>query len=385
MPHKKLSQFQTHTDRRKYLEKKLKIKLNKTAEAFTNQDCLEKVHCENLIGATSLPVGVSGPVEVKHFSFQEGKFLDIKKYYLPLATTEGALVASVSRGIKLINLSGGVEIWVKRIGTTRGPVFEVKNLTEGIKLEKCLKQNKSKLDQICSKLSSHLTLLDFEIKIVGHLVFIRFYFDTKDAMGMNMVTIASQAFAEKIEAETGVKCQTVSGNFCVDKKPSWQNFLKGRGFEVQTSVRLKAKNIRKYLKVEPVNFFQTWLDKCMIGSSISGSLGFNAHFANVVAAFFLATGQDPAQVVEGSQGITTIRLEKDQDLTISTNQPSIMLATVGGGTKLTTQREMLNLIGVEKSIDLAGVLGAGVLAGEISLLASQTEGSLGKAHQKLGR
>ena len=127
------------------------------------------------------------------------------------------------------------------------------------------------------------------------------------------------------------------------------------------------------------------MDKCLLGSSMAGSLGFNAHFANVVAAFFIATGQDPAQVVEASQGITTMKKTKDGKLNISIYMPSVMLATVGGGTKLSCQREVLNLLKVQKAESLAAILASAVLAGEISLLSSQTEGSLGKAHQELGR
>ena len=367
-----LKDFKTTRERREFLEEKLKIKLKTVSKTHVDEE--KFIRCENLIGTTTLPLGVAGPLSI-----------DEQNYYVPLATTEGALVASVSRGCKAINLSGGVRVLVENVGTTRGPVFETSGLEESIRFKKWLENNFNLLKVEAEKTSSHLKLLRLETSIVGTYVYVRFYFDTQEAMGMNMVTIASDVIAKYIEQKTKIKCLSVSGNFCVDKKPAWSNFLNGRGKKVWAEAILKKEVVGEVLKTTPEEFFEVWLAKCMIGSTISGSLGFNAHFANIVAAFFAATGQDLAHVVEGSMGITTSKILKNNDLYVSVYLPAVMIGTVGGGTKLKTKQEALSIIGAKNSIELAKVLSGAVLAGEISLLASLSEGTLSKAHQRLGR
>ncbi|HEX7542982.1 MAG TPA: hydroxymethylglutaryl-CoA reductase [Patescibacteria group bacterium] len=372
-----LNEFKTAKERREFLEEKLKIKLGTIAKAFVDSE--KTIHCENLIGATTLPLGVTGPISIKN------EELRIKNYYIPLATTEGALVASVNRGCKAINLSGGVTTSVENVGTTRGPVFETSGIKESLIFKNWLNKNFNLLKSKAEKTSSHLRLKKLGTRIVGRYVYVRFYFDTQEAMGMNMATIATDLMTQFIEEKTKIKCLSISGNFCIDKKPAWLNFLSGRGKKVWAEIILKKEVVKQVLKTTPEKFFEVWLAKCMIGSAMSGSLGFNAHFANVVAAFFAATGQDLAHVVEGSMGITTSKVLKNRDLYVSVYLPAVMIGTVGGGTKLKTKQEGLSIIGAKTSIELAEVLGGAVLAGEISLLASLAEGTLSKAHKKLGR
>jgi hydroxymethylglutaryl-CoA reductase (NADPH) len=204
-------------------------------------------------------------------------------------------------------------------------------------------------------------------------------------MGMNMVTIATQAIIDVIEEETKIKCLSITGNFCVDKKPGWQNFLNGRGKQVWAEATLSKEAITGILKTIPDELYEVWLSKCLIGSIMSGSMAFNSHFANIVAAFFAATGQDLAHVVEGSLGVTTMKKHANDSLYVSVYLPDVMIGIIGGGTKLKVKQEALAIIGAKSSIELAKVLSGAVLAGEISLLASLAEGSLAKAHQKLGR
>ncbi len=372
----RLSQFKDPNQRRQYLSKKLKINL----EAIKNSllDSEEYIHCENLIGATSLPLGVAGPLRIK------GEFVKAD-FYIPLATTEGALVASVNRGCKAVFDSGGVNVQTHRVGATRGPVFYTGSLKETGKFFHWIKKNENKLGQVAEKTSAHLKFKKLDIRTLSDLAFIRFYFDTQDAMGMNMVTIASQKIVDYIEKETKYKCLSVAGNFDIDKKASWLNFINNRGFKGWAEVVISKKIVAEGLKTTPQQIFEVWLSKCLLGSAMSGSLGFNSHFANIVAAFFAATGQDLAHVVEGSLGITTAKVLSNGDLYFSIYMPSLMLGTVGGGTKLKTKQEALKIIGVKKSVELAEVLLAAVLAGELSLLSSLAEGTLAKAHHKLGR
>jgi hydroxymethylglutaryl-CoA reductase (NADPH) len=372
-----LKDFKTTKERRSFLEKKLKIKLENVTKAHVDDE--KTIRCENLIGSTTLPLGVAGPISIKN------EELRVKNYYVPLATTEGALVASVSRGFKAINLSGGATSFVENVGVTRGPVFETSGLGECFKLKKWLDENFDLVKNEAEKTSSHLKLKKLGVRIAGTYVYVRFYFATQDAMGMNMVTIATEKISQFIQKNTDVKCLAVSGNFCIDKKPAWLNFIAGRGKKVSAEVILRKEVIKEILKTTPEKFFEVWLAKCMIGSAMSGSLGFNAHFANIVAAFYGATGQDLAHVVEGSMGMTTSKVLKNGDLYVSVYLPAVMIGTVGGGTKLKTKQEALSIIGAKNSIELAEVLGSAVLAGEISLLASLSEGSLAETHQKLGR
>ena len=367
-----LKDFKSTKERREYIEKSRKIKLDNTARTLIEDE--KDINCENLIGASAFPLGVAGPLSI-----------DGKDYFIPLATTEGALVASVSRGCKAINLSGGTKSFIENVGVTRGPVFETSGLEESMKLKKWLKDNFNLLKTEAEKTSSHLKLKKLGTRIAGTYVYVRFYFDTQEAMGMNMVTIATEKISQFIQKNTKVRCLAVSGNFCIDKKPAWLNFISGRGKKAWAEAVLKREVVKDVLKTTPEEFFEVWLSKCMIGSAMSGSLGFNAHFANVVAAFFAATGQDMAHTVEGSMGVTTSKVLENGDLYVSIYMPSVMIGTVGGGTKLKIKQEALSIIGAENSIELAKVLSGAVLAGEISLLASLAEGTLAKTHQKLGR
>lgn len=371
-----LRSFNNNTDRRKALEEEKNISLEYIGRSFNDEE--EKVHCENLIGAISLPVGVAGPITI-HGSFISGDFI------LPLATTEGALVASISRGCKAIRQSNGALVHIEQVGTTRGALFEVANIKEGAEFRKWLQENTSTIASKAEQTSSHLKFLKLEAVQNGKNVYVRFYYDTQDAMGMNMVTIATNAISLYIQDEKKVKCVAVAGNYDNDKKPSWLNFISGRGKKGWAEVILTKEVIKEVLKTSPEKLYQIVIKKCWGGSMMSGSLGFNAHFANVTAAFFAATGQDLAHVVEGSQGITSAEILESGDLYFSVYLPDIMIGTVGGGTKLHTQTEARSIIGVKTAEELAEVYVAAILAGELSLLASLAENTLACAHEKLGR
>lgn len=376
-----LRAYKTAADRRNAVEKISGAKLTHIGTYSLDEQAVSSKNCENMIGVAQVPLGVAGPLTV-HGEHAQGDYL------LPLATTEGALVASISRGSKAINASGGVLVYTQRVGQTRGPVFVTSSLVEQKKLTVWLKSNKAKLQKTAQITSQHISLENMHVNAVARYVFVRFVFDTQDAMGMNMVTIASSAMTALIEKETGATCLSVAGNFDIDKKPAWLNFINNRGFVVWAETVIKKAVLHEVLKTTAEAVFDVWLGKCMIGSAMSGSLGFNAHFANVIAALFLATGQDPAHVVEGSMGITTTKALPNGDLYVSVYLPCVIAGTVGGGTGLATQQEALQLLGVAgagKVEKFAEIIGGAVLAGEISLLASLAEGSLGTAHEKLGR
>jgi len=375
---KKLSDIATAQERRQSLEENGGISLNAVGSALSTSD-EKNAHCENMIGAISIPLGIAGPISI----INEKK--EIKNAYIPLATTEGALVASVSRGCKAVTTAGGANTYVEHIGTTRGPVFETAGLAQSVAFKKWLEIHEAEITQTANETSSHLKYLKIDIQIIGRLVYLRLYFDTDQAMGMNMVTIATNAICAFIEANTDAICISIAGNFDVDKKPAWMNSIAGRGRKIWADVQINQDIVCEILKTTPSELYEVWLSKCMVGSAISGSMGFNCHFANIVAAFFAATGQDLAHVVEGSMGITTTKVLPNGALYMSVYLPSIMVGMIGGGTHLETQFQARQITGTKTTDELAQVLAAAVLAGELSLLASLAEGSLSKVHKKLGR
>jgi hydroxymethylglutaryl-CoA reductase (NADPH) len=375
---KNLRNYKSVLERRKALEKEVKVSLNNIGSFTLDEAVAGSRNCENMIGAAQIPMGIAGPLKIKN------EKLKMKNYYVPLATTEGALVASVNRGCKAITESGGASADSYRVGATRGPVFLVKNLKESDTLNRFLEEHLVDLQKIAKTTSRHLTLTKYMDRGVGHYRYVRFVFDTQDAMGMNMVTIATQKIVEFIETKTVARCISLAGNYDMDKKPSWLNVIEGRGIKAWAEVTIPQRTLTGVLKTTAQKMYDVWLAKCMMGSAMSGSMAFNAQYANVVAALFLATGQDIAHVVEGSVGITTAEVMK-KNLYVSVYLPDLMVGTVGGGTGLATQKEALKLLGVEHSRQLAEVVAGAVLAGEISLLASLSEGTLASAHQHLAR
>jgi len=209
-----------------------------------------------------------------------------------------------------------------------------------------------------------------------------------------MATIAcDRAVNQLIEPTTGVPCIGLSGNYCVDKKPAAINWQEGRGKRIYAEVLLDGPILHHILKTNSRELVEVQYRKNLLGSIAAGSMGFNAHYANVLSAFFIATGQDPAHVVEGSMGITCIESRGPDSVFASVFMPDVPLGAIGGGTALDTQREALSILGVapdpekpgEAVTKLAEILGAVVLAGELSLMAAFTSNDLARAHEKLAR
>lgn len=371
-----LRSCKSYMERRLALEKELGLSLKIIGQTLSDKE--DSIHCENCIGAISLPVGVAGPL---HIHGLHGS----REVYIPLATTEGALVASVNRGCKIINDVGGVSIISSHVGVTRGPLFEVDTIKAGQQFCKWLIDNQKNLVKVANQTSDHLKLKSIFPIHHGRHVYVRFYFDTDQAMGMNMATIASTKVAEYIERKTTTRLLAIAGNFDTDKKPSWLNMILGRGQRLWAEVIITQEHVKKILHVEPRQIEKIVIHKCWGGSIMAGSMGFNAHFANIVAAFFVATGQDLAHVSEGSLGVTFAEVLENGDLYFSVFLPDILIGVVGGGTKLKTQTEARSITKAKKSNELAEVLGGAVLAGELSLIGSIAEGTLSQAHTKLGR
>lgn len=376
-----LRDYKNSAERRTFLESELKTDLSNISKFSFTEESVSGKNIENLIGSTQIPLGIAGPLLIK-------KDETSTIHYIPLATTEGALVASVSRGCKAIYESGGAIIQLNNVGVTRAPVFKTSGIGHCVEIKKWLTTNYEKLKSLSESTSSHLKLLKIDSNFSGRNLFIRFHFDSEDAMGMNMATIAVEQVIPLIEKETHSKCISVSGNYDVDKKPAWLNFITGRGKRVWAEVVIPKAIIKSVLKATPEKIADLVYRKILVGSIMSGSMGFNAHYSNIIAAIFTATGQDLGQVVEGSLGITSAEITDNGDLYFSIHLPSLMIGTVGGGTNLPTQKEALSIMGIKNQGDsskFAGIIASTILAGELSLLASQSAGTLGESHINLAR
>lgn len=371
--------------RRRALERMTEAGLEHLGRYSLDAGHAARRNCENFIGAAQVPVGIAGPLAVR------GEAVD-GDVHVPLATTEAALVASTNRGCAAIRRAGGARVGVEDVGMTRAPVFRTDGMEETREFLRWISEHEAEIRRAAEGTSRYLRLVEVRPHSFGTTVLLRFRFRTGDAMGMNMVTVAcDRAVREVIEPGTGVECVALSGNYCTDKKPSTINVQEGRGKRIFAEAVLDEAVLRECLKTSARALVEAQYRKNLLGSIAAGSQGYNAHFANVVAAFFIATGQDPAHVVEGSLGITCVEARGPESVYASIYMPDVPLGAIGGGTQLATQREALELMGIRPDSArpghavrrLAEILGGAVLAGEISLLAAFTSQDLARAHESL--
>ncbi|GJN15756.1 hypothetical protein PR202_gb02695 [Eleusine coracana subsp. coracana] len=344
--------------------------------------------CELPVGYVQLPVGVAGPL-----------LLDGRRFYVPMATTEGCLVASTNRGCKAIAESGGATSVVLKDGMTRAPVARLPTARRAADLKAFLEDpaNFETLSVVFNRSSRFARLQGVQCAMAGRNLYMRFSCRTGDAMGMNMVSKGVQNVLDFLQDDfPDMDVISISGNFCSDKKPAAVNWIEGRGKSVVCEAVIKEEVVRKVLKTNVQALVELNTIKNLAGSAIAGALGgFNAHASNIVTAIFIATGQDPAQNVESSHCITMLEPVNDgTDLHISVTMPSIEVGTVGGGTQLASQAACLDLLGVKGANRespgsnarlLATVVAGGVLAGELSLLSALAAGQLVKSHMKYNR
>ncbi|WP_342677621.1 hydroxymethylglutaryl-CoA reductase (NADPH) [Methanofollis sp. UBA420] len=371
--------------RREYIEGESGADLGALGTFSIGIDRVVKRNIENMIGAVQVPVGVAGPLKING-EYAEGT------YWLPLATTEGALVASANRGASAITKAGGADVRVLSDAMTRAPVFAARDIVHAKEVADWAGAHLADLAAAAEKTTSRGKLLSVTPYVVGTNVFLRCAYDTKDAMGMNMATIATAEIADLVEAETGAHLVALSGNMDVDKKPAAMNLIEGRGKTVVAGVHLSDELIQTVLKTDAKTLAAVNYRKNLVGSARAGALGFNAHAANIIAALYLACGQDAAHVVEGSSAITTVE-ETEGGAYVAVTLLAVQVGTVGGGTGIDTQSACLNLLGVRGGGEPEGthakafaeIIGAGVLAGELSLLGALAANHLARAHKQLGR
>ncbi|KAL7580214.1 hypothetical protein ACA910_012961 [Epithemia clementina (nom. ined.)] len=365
-------------------------------DAFALQDLpsqpsldYSRVHganCEIVVGYVPIPVGLVGPLRVNDMSV-----------YVPMATTEGCLVASTNRGCKAISVLGAKAI-VVRDGITRAPCVRLPSAMEAARLKLWCENpdNFALLKAAFEKTTSFGKLKSCSPTIAGRNVYLRLVCFSGDAMGMNMVSKGSLAVIDLLKIEfPELQLIALSGNMCTDKKAAATNWIEGRGKSVVAEATIPKEVVHKTLKTTVKAIVETNINKNLIGSAMAGTIGgFNAHAANIVTAIFIATGQDPAQNVESSNCITILEETETNDLHMSVTMPSVEVGTVGGGTTLPAQAACLKAMGCQggdrgnpgsNAQRLALIIASAVMAGELSLIAALAANTLVQAHMTHNR
>ena len=338
---------------------------------------------EHFTGVAQIPLGIAGPLLVNG-EHAQGEF------YVPLATTEGTLVASYNRGMRVIRECGGVKCTVVGDNMQRAPVFSFENAADARKFADWLAANTDTIRKVCDESDRFVSLKYIDYYLVSRFCYTRFNFTTGDAAGMNMVGKATFAACNWIlQHFDGAEVQDffLESNFATDKKASMINSMRTRGKRVTAEMVVKRQVLQDVMDADTEQLHRH-AGIANIGSMLAGANNNGCHAANAITAIFIATGQDVANVAESSAGILYTELTEDKDLYISITLPSLIVATIGGGTGLPTQSESLQIMdceGVGKVMKFAEIVAGTVLAGEISLAAAISSLDWVSSHDQYGR
>jgi len=336
---------------------------------------------EHFTGAAQVPLGIAGPLLVNG-EHAQGDF------YVPMATAEGTLVASYNRGMKLTREAGGVTATVIDDAMQRAPAFGFDSAREARDFSAWVEEN---IDAIREQAEGSTTigkLRNIEQYTASRFVFLRFNYTSGDAAGQNMTGKATAAACIWIrEQYEPVRYFQLEANFATDKKASQVNTLHTRGKRVVAEVTLPGDMVEQHLNTSTELIYRA-RQISSLGGFMSGVINNGSHSANAIAALFIATGQDAANVAESSTAMVYAELLPEGDYYYSITIPSLIVATYGGGTGLPTQRECLDLLGCYgegKVRKLAEIIAATVLCGELSLGAAVVAEEWVDAHDRLGR
>jgi hydroxymethylglutaryl-CoA reductase (NADPH) len=337
---------------------------------------------ESYIGTVDIPVGLAGPLRING---RNGTVI----YQVPLATTEAALVASYQRGSRLITAAGGCDVRVLDQGVSRAPMFAFEGLVDAERFARFITDNSGELHAVVAKITSHGRLIGVRPVVEGNHVYVDLRFRTGDASGQNMVTFAADAVCKAILEQAPVKPEHwfLEANFSGDKKASSKTLGDVRGKRVAADLYIPRELVRQRLHTTPERIVDYWYAGAL-GGVMSGTTGIQGHFANGLAALYLACGQDVACVAESATGTTRFERTAENDLYACVTLPNIMVGTVGGGTGLPSAKaclDILGLAGAGKSIALAEVCAGIVLAGELSIVGALCSGDFATAHLSLSR
>ena len=352
-----------------------------TVSSYTIDPAVSRGNIENFTGTVQVPLGIAGPLTLVG-EHAKGDF------YIPMATTEGTLVASYSRGMRVISECGGVRTTVVKHSMQRAPVFLFNNALEAREFGKWLEANLDSIRGVVKTSSRTGRLTEIEQYIVANMMYTRFCYTTGDAAGQNMTGKATLFACEWIRANHPLKPRYIlSGNIDTDKKHSMMNMIQTRGKRVIAEFVLKRDVAKELLRIE-TEWLYRYRQIASVGTMQAGSAYSGAHSANGIAAMFIATGQDAANVAESHAGLNYGELLDNGDFYWSVTLPSLICATYGGGTALPAQREcleMMDCFGAGKADKLAEIIAAVVLAGDVSLSSAILAHEWVSSHEKMGR
>jgi hydroxymethylglutaryl-CoA reductase (NADPH) len=366
--------------RREFAKQQRNVELNHVG-GFSFEPSVLPGNIENFIGVAQVPIGLAGPLLVNG-EFARGEF------FVPLATTEGTLVASYNRGMKLLRESGGVTATVVDDAMQRAPVFVFKSAREAKDFGAWIKDNFAEIKASAETTTSTGRLRDIQQFPASRFLYLRFNYTTGDAAGQNMVGKATKAACDWIQTVyPGIERYQLEGSLATDKKTSFVNTLNTRGKKVIAEAVIPAAKLEEIMHVSVEKIFEARLAS-QLGGYIAGVNNNGAHSANGITAMFIACGQDVANIAESSAAAVYAEITRTGDYYFSVTIPSLIVATYGGGTGLPTQRECLELLdcyGKDKAKKFAEIVAATVLCGELSLGTAVIADEWVSSHEQLGR
>jgi hydroxymethylglutaryl-CoA reductase (NADPH) len=365
--------------RRLWLEKKTGVRLDQVGACTMPTEHM-RGNIENPIGSAQMPLGIAGPLLIRG-DFARGTF------YVPLATTEGALVRSYERGMVTATRAGGVTTRIEVDENRVCPSFMFDAVADARRFVEEVGDHVPALRAEAEATTRHGRLLRVEPRQVGREVIVAFCYHTGDAQGMNMIVKATERACEWVLRRGLARSYHIFSGLSSEKRASAALLGTGKGKTVIAGACLPPSLTRAYLHTTPEQLVAVW-HRAVIGHFVAGAVGCNAQAANGLTALFVACGQDVANVANAHAGITHFELTSGGDLYASVTLPSLTVATVGGGTALGTSRECLALLGCAGSGNaarLAEIAGAMVLAGELSMAAAIASGEFVRAHEEYGR
>jgi hydroxymethylglutaryl-CoA reductase (NADPH) len=353
----------------------------KHVQAYSFDPGLLPGNIENFTGVAQVPIGIAGPLRVNG-EFAQGDF------YVPLATTEGTLVASYNRGMRVLAESGGVTATVVKRSMQRAPVFMFETARQARDFGEWVTQNHDLIRAAAESTTRSGRLIEIEQYALANMLHLRFNYTTGDAAGQNMTGKATWAACEWIcETHPAHPKYMLSGSLDTDKKHSAINTLRTRGRRVVAEAVIRRDVLQRLMRVDTTTLFRA-RQVSNAGALLAGSAYNGPHAANGIAAMFIACGQDVANVAESHAGITYAQLLENGDYYWSITLPSLIVASYGGGTGLPTQRECLEMIGcygTGKADKFAEIVAAVVLAGDISLGSAVLADEWVTSHERMGR
>jgi len=366
-------------ERREWLQKKLGIELPLVGASAIPSDQM-RGNIENPIGAVQMPLGIAGPLLVNG-AHANGTF------YVPFATSEGALVRSYERGMVMLTRAGGVTARTIVDGNVVCPMFSFESVDEAARFAAALPDHVEALRAQADSTTRHGRLGRVEARVSGRSVIVSFYYSTADAQGMNMIVKATERACTWLVANGLAPRFKVFSGMSSEKRASGFLLSGGKGKTVVAGARIPAAVLQAYMRITPRQMVELWHDT-VIGHLQANAIGYNGHYANGLTAIFIACGQDVANVANAAVGITDYELTPEDDLYASVTLPSLTVATIGGGTMLGTSVECLRMLGCAGATHapkFAEIIASAILAGELSMAGAISSGEFVNAHESYGR